>query len=163
MRSAALAICSVGCLLLASPAAAQQALRVTPAQFHSLAWLEGRWRGRTDRGQWFYESYRLVNDSTLATRTYPDSTFSAPADSSEIRLRGSEVVSQSGRKRWVVAALDSSHVHFVPVAGARNTFTWRRKSPESWTATLRWPGKIGRRARVVVYRMERVGRAESSR
>jgi hypothetical protein len=161
-RLASLAICLTGFLLPLSTAVAQQPLRVSPAQFHSLAWLEGRWRGRTDRGQWFYESYALVNDSTLATHTYPDSTFAAPTDSSEIRLRGSEVVSQSGRKRWLAAALDSSHVRFVPVAGARNTFTWRRQSPDVWTATLRWPAKIGRRTRTVVYRMERVARASPS-
>jgi len=162
-RFASLALCSAGVLLLVSTAAAQQPLRVTPAQFRSLAWLEGQWRGRTDRGQWFYESYALVNDSTLATHTFPDSTFAAPTDSSEIRLRGSEVVSQSGRKRWVVAALDTSHVRFVPVAGARNSFTWRRQSPGVWTATLRWPAKIGRRTRMVVYRMERVTRTTPRR
>jgi hypothetical protein len=137
-------------------AAQQTPLRITLAQFRSLAWLEGRWRGQSDRGQPFYESYAFVDDSTLALRTFPDSTFAAPSDSSEIRLRGTELVSQSGRRRWVAAALDTVHVRFAPVAGVRNTFTWRRTSPDVWVATLRWPAKFGRRPRTVVYRMERM-------
>ena len=142
---------------LSAAAGAQQApLRITPGQFRSLAWLEGRWRGQADGGRAFYEAYAFVNDSTLASRTYPDSTFATPSDSSELRLRGSELVSQSGKKRWVAAALDTAHVRFAPVAGARNSFTWRRKSADMWVATLRWPAKFGRRTRTLVYRMERV-------
>ena len=150
-------LCGLAFSGLGASAAAQQApVRVTPAQFRSLAWLEGRWRGQAEGGKPFYESYVFVDDSTLASRTFPDSTFAAPSDSSEIRLRGSELVSQSGKKRWVAALLDTAHVRFAPVAGARNSFTWRRKSADVWVATLRWPTRFSRRPRTLVYRMERV-------
>src|SRR5688500_206734 len=60
---------TVGALLiLAMPAAAQSpasALRVTPAQFRDLRWLEGTWRGRMSNGKYFYERYERVNDSTI--------------------------------------------------------------------------------------------------
>jgi hypothetical protein len=158
MHVLSVALCACGLVAPVLAARAQQApLRVTPAQFRSLAWLEGRWRGQTSAGKSFYESYAFLDDSTLASRTFPDSTFRTPSDSSQIRLRGSELVSQTGVKRWVASVLDTSRVHFVPAGGARNTFTWRRESADVWTATLRWPAKVGRRTRTVVYRMQRVG------
>jgi hypothetical protein len=147
-------------LLVAAPVSAQQApLRVTATQFHALRWLEGRWRGERPDAAPFYEEYVFLDDSTLATRTFADSAFQRATDSSQVRLRGGEVVNQSGPRRWALSAIDSVRVRFTPVAHAHNAFTWRRESPDAWTATLRWPARIGRRTRTVIYRMTRMGPA----
>ena len=47
-------------------------------------------------------------------------------------------------------------VDFVPVAGARNTFTWRYDSPDRWTALLHWPASDTRPARDATYTMVRM-------
>lgn len=145
-------------LLPGLPASAQQApLRVTASQFRSLHWLEGRWRGAGPAGAPFYQECIFRDDSTLATRTFADSAFTRATDSSEVRLRGGEVVSQSGSRRWAATAIDSARIRFTPVAHAHHAFTWRRESDDVWTATLRWPARIGRRTRTVSYRMMRMG------
>src|SRR5688572_9704173 len=110
---------------------------VAPAQFRSLAWLEGRWRG-TDGSAPFYEEYRVSDDSTIRKFDYPDSTFSAPSDSGAIRLRGDTVFSGSPPMQWVAVALDSTRVTFEPWRGAANAFTWERDQAGGWSATLTW-------------------------
>jgi hypothetical protein len=152
-------------LALSRPATAQQQtpLRVTAAQFRSLRWLEGRWRGEAPGGPPFYESYVFLDDSTIATRTFADSAFRRVSDSSEVRLRGGEVVNQSGQRRWAATAIDSTRIRFTPVAHAHNMLTWRRESADAWTATLRWPARVGRRTRTMVYRMGRIGPAPGGR
>jgi hypothetical protein len=157
LRLLARMTCFAVLLVTAAPAAAQQApLRVSAAQFRALHWLEGRWRGSAPAAAPFYQEYAFLDDSTLTTRTFADSTFARVTDSSEVRLRGGEVVSQSGPRRWALTAIDSARVRFTPVAHAHNAFTWKRESTDAWTATLRWPARIGRRTRTVIYQMVRV-------
>src|SRR5687767_16020153 len=60
----------------------------TADDFRRLRWLAGRWQGFQPDGGKFYEEYRVVNDSTLAMFSYPDSTFGTPSDSSRVQLRG---------------------------------------------------------------------------
>jgi hypothetical protein len=157
---APLAVLALLSLPLTAPASAQQApLRISATQFQSLRWLEGRWRGKAPAATPFYQEYAFLDDSTLATRTFADSAFRRATDSSEVRLRGGEVVNQSGSRRWAVTAIDTLRVRFTPVAHAHHAFTWRRESADVWTATLRWPARIGRRTRTVIYRMTRVGPA----
>jgi hypothetical protein len=158
-----LALLALFALPRSATAQQQPPLRVTAAQFRSLHWLEGRWRGARADGPPFYESYAFLDDSTIAARTFADSGFSQATDSSEIRLRGGEVVNQSGQRRWAATAVDSIRVRFTPVAHAHNMFTWRRESADTWTATLRWPAAVGRRTRTIVSRMGRIGPAPGSR
>ena len=110
---------------------------IAPAQFRSLSWLEGRWRG-TDGSAPFYEAYRVIDDSTIRSFDYPDSTFSAPSDSGAVRLRGDTVFSGSPARQYVAVALDSTRVTFEPWRGAANGFTWQRDQAGGWTATLTW-------------------------
>jgi hypothetical protein len=130
--------------------------RYTPQDFARLRWLDGSWRGRLPDGGYFYERYRVVNDSTIAMRGFPDSLFARVTDSSSISLRGGTVASEGGT-RWVATRLDSSAVDFASERNAANNFTWTRESADRWTATLRSTDRDGR-PRTIVYPMERVRR-----
>jgi hypothetical protein len=128
---------------------------VTPAQFNSLRWLEGTWLGTQNGENPFYEGYRFINDSTIRTFTLQDSTARQPSDSGAIILKHGVVSSGSGNTLYVVTALDSTSVHFEPVRNARNSFTWTRTSPDSWTATLQWTDQQGT-PQQRIYRMRRL-------
>jgi hypothetical protein len=129
----------------------------TLADFRSLRWLAGRWQGFQPDGGKFYEEYRVVNDSTLAMFSYPDSTFGRASDSSRVQLRGKTVSNESLSAQWVATRLDSTGADFVPLRGARNSFTWARESATAWNATLRWNDANGQAQRVV-YALHRFGR-----
>ncbi|HEX8386024.1 MAG TPA: hypothetical protein VF576_07570 [Rubricoccaceae bacterium] len=53
--------------------------------------------------------------------------------------------------------LRDGRVHFAPDRNVRNAFTWERRSPAAWTATLAYPATPDRPAREVVYEMRRLG------
>ena len=130
--------------------------RYTLQEFARLRWLDGSWRGRLPNGSYFYERYRVVNDSTIAMRGFADSLFARVTDSSSITFRGGTVASEGGT-RWVATRLESSAVDFASESNAANNFTWTRESGDRWTATLRSTERDGR-PRTIVYPMERVRR-----
>ena len=130
--------------------------RISVAAFRQLRWLEGRWRGDQPDGNPFFEGYRFENDSTIRSYTYADSVTRVAADSGAIVLRGGEVTTGSERASWAASGLTATRIEFVPRAGARNSFVWEKSSPDSWTATLRWPATADRPAREVVYPMRRL-------
>ncbi|CAN5558209.1 hypothetical protein BH24GEM3_BH24GEM3_26260 [soil metagenome] len=53
--------------------------------------------------------------------------------------------------------MDTAGIHFAPIAGASNDFTWARESADAWIATLREPGGA-----VTVYRLELIGAGRGS-
>ena len=103
--------------------------------FRTLAWIEGRWRGSDSAQLVFYEEYRFVDDSTVAMRTFSDSTFSTPTDSSIVALRGGRVENVSANATWVATTFNGNSVHFAPLKGARNRFIWERATT-GWSARL---------------------------
>jgi hypothetical protein len=130
--------------------------RYTLQDFARLRWLDGSWRGRLPDGGYFYERYRVMNDSTIGMRGFSDSLFARVTDSSSINFRGGTVTSEGG-SRWVATRLEPSAVDFASERNAANNFTWVRESADRWTATLRSTDRDGR-PRTIVYPMERVRR-----
>jgi hypothetical protein len=106
-----------------------------PQTFRTLKWIEGRWRGSDSAQLVFYEEYRFVDDSTIVMRSFADSMFSAPTDSSMLTLRGGRVENVSPNATWVATTFFGNSVHFAPVKGARNRFLWERATT-GWTARL---------------------------
>lgn len=131
--------------------------RYALADFHHLRWLEGSWRGALPEGGSFFESYRLVDDSTIAMYGYPDSTFKGATDSARIALRGTTVADEGATARWVATRLDSMTVQFAPERGGSNDFMWERESADKWLATLRSRDRTGAR-RTIMYPMQRIAR-----
>lgn len=111
--------------------------RYSVEDFAKLRWIEGKWRGPLADGTYFYEEYRFVDDSTIVMQGFPDPTFAKANDSARIVLRDGAIVDQGTSAEWNATRLDSSVVEFVRASGAANSFSWARKSPDAWTATLR--------------------------
>lgn len=140
----------------ADPSATVEPVRVTPAEFRQIEWLEGAWRGTgAEVDGPFFETFEMVNDSTLAIRVYADSALTQRESTGEIVLTGGQVLHRSGPNEWVATAFDRSRLHFEPRGNVPNNFTWTRTSPSSWTAVLRYPQEDGT-TRDVVYDLERM-------
>jgi len=137
-------------------ASPQAAVRLTRTDFRRLRWIEGSWRGSGSGQAPFYERYRFADDSTLVVDSFADSTLATVSESTRFELRGGSLGNAGQAVRWVAARLDDRAVDFVPVAGARNTFTWRYETPDRWTALLHWPPSDTRPARSATYTMERM-------
>lgn len=119
------------------PAAAVQPAAISAEQFASLSWLIGDWRGSGGQYPAFYESYRLLNDSTIEQRAYPDSTFTTATETSEIALRSGFIQSSSGGTvRNVVTRISGDSVYFARPNSAGAKFVWVKGPPGRWTAVL---------------------------
>jgi hypothetical protein len=112
--------------------------RVSAADLERFRWLEGRWRGAEADGAPFFESYQFLDDSTIGSFTWTDSTMSVAADTGRIWLRGDTLTSGWPAPRRVATAVDSLSLHFSAPPGGGNEFTWRSTGPDSWEARLTW-------------------------
>lgn len=132
------------------------AATVTAAEFQTIRWIEGTWRGSGGGVDPFYERYRFLDDSTLLRETFSDSSLAAVSDSTRIGLRGTRVVDPAGDPKWQATAFDSASWRFESLEDAARAFTWRRATEDSWTATLEWRDATGS-AQQRVYTLERFG------
>jgi len=122
--------------------------------FGQLRWLEGSWRGRMPDGGYFFERYRVQDDSTIVMHGFPDSTLTRATDSARITLREGKIVDEGGT-RWVATRLDSNVVDFTSEKNASSGFSWARESQDRWKATLRSLNRE-RQPQTTVYQMERI-------
>lgn len=132
--------------------------KFVPADFARLRWMQGRWRGQMPSGDFFYEQYSFVDDSTMQMYAFSDPTWTQRSDSSRIVLRGGTVANDGGDARWVATRLDSTGIDFAPEKGAINFFTWTRGTETDWTASVRWTDQQGK-PQNLVYPMHRMGGA----
>ena len=126
------------------------------ADFNSLRYLEGTWKGMQSNGNAFYESYHFVNDSTIFQANHTDSTFRKKSDSSLIIFRDGVVVdSNFNGKMYTAEKLDLNLVDFR--AGPDYHFAFTRESNDAWTATLYRKEPSGVET-TTVYRLKRIRR-----
>jgi Putative lumazine-binding len=110
---------------------------VSSDEFRSFRWIVGRWRGvgygpLASVGT-FYEEYDTVDDSTMRMRTFADSAFTRPIDSTRFELRGGTLTARPARgNSQVVVRFAKDSVHwsgqgtvYVRVANDR----WRAVFP----------------------------------
>ena len=147
---------TTGCSRTEHAATPAQAAVVTRDGFQTLRTLQGTWRGLQPDGSRFYESYVFLDDTTIRSFGYPDSTFAQAVDSSTIALREGHVTTKGGSMAWLATRFDSNTVHFDPVQEASNSFTWIIHSRDAWTAQLDWRDSAGT-PRSRTYQMERLG------
>lgn len=120
-----------------TPAASDQAAAPTTlADFQSVRWIEGSWRGSGGQYPSFFEEYTFLDDSTLRRRTYADSTFTVVNDSADFVFRGGQVSQVSGSESRVMTRFSGDTVIYRPGPGGRYGYTWVRVSDTEWQAIL---------------------------
>ncbi len=127
---------------------------VTVSAFQQLRFLQGTWRGTGPAAPPFYESYLFLDDSTIRSFTYADSTLARAADSAFVRLRDGRVRLAGGGAEWLALSFDSSGVAFAPLHDAANAVRWTPESHDAWWAELTWASGNGAPR---AYHMERIG------
>ncbi len=120
------------------------AVQVTPGEFSSLKWIEGRRQGSGGKNL-FHEIYSLVNDSTIQIDYYgQDSTFTRSLGTGTVYLSDGNIYHEYYEGGvWVADAIDSSSIHFIPVRDAGTTFLWEKAENDAWEATLWWKNQDG--------------------
>ena len=125
------------------------------ADLARMKWIEGDWKGTGEVEKPFYERYRIEDGKGLVVESFDDESFTKAGETTRYDLKDGQITN-SGNIRWGVAEVTDSAVRFVPIAGARNSFVFRRESADRWTATLEWPANGDKPARKVVYLMDRI-------
>jgi hypothetical protein len=128
---------------------------LTAEDLRKLRWIEGSWRGSgTDQAP-FFERYRFENDTTLAVDHFDNETLSNVSSTERYELKDGEFRGGSGNVQFTATSIDDNSITFSPSGGARNSFTWKRESKDSWTAILSWPASGDKPAGERTYQMER--------
>ncbi len=149
----------LACLLMVAacrPADAGPAA-VTAADFRTIRWIEGTWRGTGGGVEPFFEQYRMRDDTTLARYSFADSSLATVGDSAHIVLRGGRVVEPAHDPAWQVTAFDSASWRFEHLREPGRAYTWRSVSADQWTARLEWLDAQGTRQERL-YTLERMPR-----
>jgi hypothetical protein len=121
-------------------------------QIHS--WLQGVWRGSGGAYPSFFEEYRVLDDSTIRMRSFSDSTRQVVSDSSMIEWRNRMVRSRSARSTYDVIAISPDSIRFIKPGATSGGHTFRKVSPDEWTARLH-PAQA--QGQPTVYVMRRIG------
>lgn len=145
----ALVGCSQG---KSAPPAGPAAAAVAQADFQHLSYLAGSWRGQPVSGNPFFERYVPLNDSTINSFTFADSTFQAATDSGQIRWSNGQVRSGSSPSDWIATGWTADSVRFERADGTGNAFVWIRRSTDAWEARLTSP----RSPSATIYQMTRL-------
>jgi hypothetical protein len=143
-----------GCRFFDRQPQAADGATITLEQFGQLQWLSGRWVGTGSDSSTFRESYLFLDDSTIKSVTWADTSFTQVGDSSFLTLRGGQVTSGGGDHRWVLTRWDRFGLHFDPRGKAGNSFVWRPIDAYTWIATLSWTDAQGAK-KERVYTMRR--------
>lgn len=126
-------------------------VHVSVADFQTLRWLEGSWRGTEQGRNPFYERYQFESDTLVRIHYLADSTAVQTANIGSVYLSGGVVYHEAGGGRWRAVRMDSTRIDFAPAERVTNAFTWARESGDAWVATLHNPGAVA-----TVYRLERL-------
>jgi len=120
------------------------------AEFQSLQWLEGDWRG-TGGQRPFFERYEILNDTTIQIHYYADSTRTEEQGSGSVYLSEGVIYHTADGATWVAVQFDDTGIYFSPHEGAQNSFRWTRISSTAWEAVLQFEG--GRETRYELTRI----------
>lgn len=129
--------------------AAPKPVQVQPADVKKLAWIEGSWRGTGEGIPPFFERYHFEGDA-LVMEGFEDGTLAKVTESTRYEVR--DGVLSNGKSEAI--ELNETSVKFMPKT-SMNSFSWVKKSADSWTAVLDVPAKGDKPARQVIYQLER--------
>jgi hypothetical protein len=125
-------------LPMAHFASAQQ--EFTAFQFGRLSWLEGSWKGNTQKAP-FYEAWRRVDDSTFLNLSIEiRNGDTSITESSTLRLRGGAI--QLGEKPtlWTASRLVANELVLRnDTLRFSNTIIWMHSPEDHWITILEHP------------------------
>src|SRR5687767_2397567 len=99
-----------------------------------MKWIEGNWVGDY-KGQPFYETYGMINDSTIRIMNYSNvGTDSASATMDLIFWKEGQYYMGEGSKYKIVELTDKD-VKMIPL-NASNDIVWSFENDTTWTAVL---------------------------
>lgn len=124
------------------------------ADFATLHWLQGRWKGTTDGQDPVYELIRFTDDSTAEITYYRDPGFTQETATGRLYLSVGRVFHTFGPNRWGATHVGADGLYFVPQSNVRNSFVWTYETPDRWTATMH--SGVSGHQRSTVYEMTRV-------
>jgi hypothetical protein len=102
-----------------------------------LKWIEGSWTGLYD-GQPFYETYRILNDSTMQIITHANvGTDSVRNNIEHFEWSDGAYYLGDARNYKAVHMTDTS-IYMIPVT-ANNDILWNYVNDTVWTAVLKSP------------------------
>ena len=127
------------------------------ADFAKLHWLIGTWEATSTEESTIYQRYKQTSDSTIDISYYSDAQLAHQTGTGRLYLSVGRVYHTFGPGRWGATRISDEGIFLVPQVNARNTFSWRAQSPDSWTMTQR-TGVSGH-DRVIVYQMKRIAGA----
>lgn len=130
--------------------------KFTAAEFQSLRWLEGNWRGTENGQNPFYERYRFAGDDRLEMQSFKNPQMTEPGEDTSVTFfKDGAIYHQVGRAVWAAERLSKTEIAFAPKENARNSFVWKMESPDIWTAELIFTDRNGQ-TKKNVYRLERL-------
>jgi hypothetical protein len=130
-------------------------MQITAADLQKLRWIEGSWRGTGVDQPPFFERYRFESETVLAVDGFDDEKLTKVSDTTRFELKDGEFGGGGSGSRYIAVALDDNSITFAPVIKARNSFTWKRETKDTWTAILKWPATKDKPAGERIYNLER--------
>jgi hypothetical protein len=127
----------VGLAAAVHASAQDQAASISFERFKQLRWIVGSWKGSGGSYAAFYESYDMVDDSTMRRYSWSDSTFTRAQDSARFELRGGRLAQVRNGRSFPALRFTGDTVQWQPPSA-----TWIRTSKDGWTAILAGGGTV---------------------
>ena len=135
------AVHGLALVMVLAPAAGAVAQDVAPTisfeRFKQLRWVVGAWKGSGGGYAAFYETYDMVDDSTMRRYSWTDSTFSREQDSARFEWRAGHLSQVRNGRALPAMKFTGDTVQWAP-PGA----TWIRTSKDAWQAILAGGGTV---------------------
>lgn len=150
---------AVGCQTSRTDTAnAAAAPSATPGKFSEaniakLKWIEGTWRGTSEKQPPFFERYHFEG-TTMIVEGLADETLQKVNETSRFELTNGEFGHTEGNSRSAASTITDTAVQFIPVTGAKNSFRFEKQNDGTWNAIIEWPANGDKAARTIIYKME---------
>lgn len=99
-----------------------------------MKWIEGNWVGDY-KGTPFYETYEIVNDSTLRIVNYSNVGTDSATSSEEFIFWNEDAYYMGEGSKYKVVMVDTGEIKMVPLK-ANNEVYWKRVDDTTWAAEL---------------------------
>lgn len=99
-----------------------------------MKWIEGNWVGDY-KGSPFYETYKMVNDSTMSITTYSNVGTATATSSEEFIFWKDGAYYMGDGEKYKIVMVDTGEIKMMPLK-ANNEVYWKRVDDSTWAAEL---------------------------